>query len=170
MPPTDQSALATSTLAPSLRLTAHDDGLDGMVSPASFEALLQGQMVNCRRRSQPLGLIWVALERPSSPHPAAVPLFEQQGMDDLGRRIRRRVRATDLAARTGSHSFAVILPGATEAVGQQVIRRLRLALNEPYQIGAIRLALATRLGQAQYPDDSTAAAELVARARQNLSG
>lgn len=135
----------------------------GTVSSQEFESLLQGQMVQCRRRVQGLALLWIELDLP-----AGHGVLEPARIEDMGRRLLRRVRSTDQVVRIGQRSFGVILPGAVFTVGQRVAQRLRDALAEPYQGGAIRPGLSARLGHAQFPEDGAPAAELLRQAQARL--
>lgn len=154
--------------APAVELLAResgpaDAGGPGKASCEDFESQLQGQIVQCRRRGHGLALLWVELELPAGPG-----LLEPARVQDMGRRLLRRLRSTDQVARIGPRSFGVILPGAMFSVGQRVALRLRDALAEPYQGGAIRPGLSARLGHAQFPDDGEQAGELLRQAQIQL--
>jgi predicted signal transduction protein with EAL and GGDEF domain len=135
----------------------------GTVPSPEFESQLHAQIVQCRRRAQGLALLWIELDLP-----AAHGLLEPARVDDMGRRLLRRVRSTDQVVRIGQRSFCVVLPGAIFSVGQRVTLRLRAALAEPYQGGAIRPGLAARLGHAQFPEDGDTAGILLHQARAEL--
>ena len=85
---------------------------------------------------------------------------------EVGDRALQRVAATlqenarvgDTVSRWGGDEFAVLLPGATATIGEQIAQRLRTAVGE-LRMGDI--ALGVDVGLVAYPDDSGSAEEIL---------
>lgn len=85
---------------------------------------------------------------------------------ETSRRLRDRLRASDLVGRTGESEFALLLPGLEgEEDLRMIVERLSEAgaAGDGYRGGT---GLPHRLGAALYPDHAARAEDLLARARQ----
>lgn len=66
---------------------------------------------------------------------------------ELGRRLARVTRATDLVARTGGEEFVVILPGAGEGVARRVAEDVRVTVRStPFATRAAALDITVSVG------------------------
>jgi diguanylate cyclase (GGDEF)-like protein/PAS domain S-box-containing protein len=89
--------------------------------------------------------------------------------DQLLREIRPRLlnasSGAELVARIGGDEFAVILPpgwGAADA--ERIAERLRIALEEPFEVQGLTLRVGASVGIAVYPDQADGADTLLQRA------
>ncbi|MDN5365472.1 MAG: hypothetical protein PWP44_675 [Thermacetogenium sp.] len=95
-------------------------------------------------------------------HPAGDELLKK-----LARLLEKHVRQVDIVGRYGGDEFAVILPGADQAVAVEVGERLRRAIAEypfPYQELMPGGRITVSAGVACFPDDAASAAELIRHA------
>lgn len=80
---------------------------------------------------------------------------------EFARRLRRALRSGDVAARTGGHEFAALLPGVAEPdTLAAVTRRLRAGLEGPLAWQGHTLELRCRLGAATWGEAQGRVAEL----------
>jgi diguanylate cyclase (GGDEF)-like protein len=89
--------------------------------------------------------------------------------DQLLREIRPRLQAAsegaEIVARIGGDEFAVILsPGSGAADAQQIAERLRVALEEPFEVQDLTLQIGASVGIAVYPEHANDAETLLKRA------
>ena len=93
----------------------------------------------------------------------------------LGARFRASLRPVDTPVRLGGDEFAVILMDADAAQAAVVAQRLLDCLEEPFELGALRVTVGASIGIALAPSDATQSAELfwcadVAMYRAKLAG
>jgi diguanylate cyclase (GGDEF)-like protein len=77
---------------------------------------------------------------------------------EVARRLRREVRAEDLAARLGGDEFAVLLRGATGPEAADLAARLGTVLREPVAVEGTRVRVGASVGVAalaEHPQDVT---------------
>jgi diguanylate cyclase (GGDEF)-like protein/PAS domain S-box-containing protein len=89
--------------------------------------------------------------------------------DQLLREIRPRLievsSGAELVARIGGDEFAVILsPGAGAADAERIAERLRIALEEPFDVQGLTLRVGASVGIAVYPEQADSADTLLQRA------
>ncbi len=95
---------------------------------ASLEMLLGAFLTSAQQRRGAVGLVAFELEDWKTHHErAGEPAFASV-FTDLGRELRRRVRASDELGRLGEAQIAAILPGCERESLDGVSERLRLAL------------------------------------------
>ncbi|WIM93023.1 EAL domain-containing protein [Actinoplanes oblitus] len=83
----------------------------------------------------------------------------------VARRMRDTVRGGETVARLGGDEFAVLLPGITGAQdAAAAATRLHEALQQPFDLGGISLAVGGSIGAALYPHHGTTADELLQHA------
>lgn len=83
----------------------------------------------------------------------------------VSRLVRQALRPRDTAARIGGEEFAVWLPGADLAQGQEVAERLRASLaNTPFKYSGNERTITISLGVAAYPVPTKAVENLMGNA------
>jgi hypothetical protein len=91
-----------------------------------------------------------------------------QLMTAVGRRLRSRVRGTDMVLQVGETSFAVLLLDAGLREAHLVQQRLAPALNSPYGVDTRMLQVRLQMGTASFPEGGLRGADLAESARQDL--
>jgi diguanylate cyclase (GGDEF)-like protein len=83
--------------------------------------------------------------------------------------LRRVLRKGDVPARYGGEEFVVMLPGASEAVAQQIAERLRASLESAaIEYEGATIQVTASVGLAVWPENGTQADELMAAADRAL--
>ena len=160
-------------------------------SLAEFGLMISRQLTQCRRYGGHLSVLWLeaapadaeddaTLAAPASGEPPAADEGEggaerdaaletrSQLMTAVGRRLRSRVRGTDMVLQVGETSFAVLLLDAGLREAHLVQQRLAPALNSPYGVDTRMLQVRLQMGTASFPEGGLRGAELAESARQDL--
>ncbi|HYU33796.1 MAG TPA: diguanylate cyclase [Thermoanaerobaculia bacterium] len=147
-------ALANLSLRETLRHQSIRDPLTGLFNRRYFEESLEREVRRARRRSMPLGVIMLDLDRfkvvnDNFGHEAGDVLLR-----GLGELLRRNVRGEDVACRWGGEEFALLLPEATLEVARGRAEELRAIVKDlkvHYQDRVLG-PLTISLGVAVFPD------------------
>lgn len=81
--------------------------------------------------------------------------YGDRALEEVGRRLRRLTRRTDMVARITGDQFAILLEGADGPDARCVADLLCRGLEEPYRLEEQSLYLAARIGIAVYPEHGT---------------
>jgi len=73
-------------------------------------------------------------------------------LQEIGERLRKAVRTTDLLARLGGDEFALLLLNANATQSQQVVSKLQEQLNASYRCCGQRLGISESIGIAEFPE------------------
>ncbi|WP_377158482.1 diguanylate cyclase domain-containing protein [Roseateles sp. UC29_93] len=160
-------------------------------SLAEFGLMISRQLTQCRRYGGHLSVLWLEAEAAATAAQAMagaddVGEDEDEGegegareraaaaevrdglMTAVGRRVRSRVRGTDMVLQVGETSFAVLLLDAGVAEAHLVQHRLETALNGPYGVGAVTMQVRLQMGMASFPEGGARGTDLAESARQDL--
>lgn len=154
-------------------------------SLAEFGLMISRQLTQCRRYGGHLSVLWLEAEpvMPAAATPAGVDAADEgEGageraaatetrdglMTAVGRRLRSRVRGTDMVLQVGETSFAVLLLDAGIPEAHLVQHRLATALNGPYGVGETTMQVRLQMGMASFPEGGARGTDLAESARQDL--
>lgn len=164
-------------------------------SLAEFGLMISRQLTQCRRYGGHLSVLWLEAApadagddatpaAAASGEPPATDEGEVEGegaadcgsalearsqlMTAVGRRLRSRVRGTDMVLQVGETSFAVLLLDAGLREAHLVQQRLAPALNSPYGVDTRMLQVRLQMGTASFPEGGLRGADLAESARQDL--
>lgn len=84
------------------------------------------------------------------------------------RRLRKSLRSCDIIGRPGGDEFVALVPDVDPDVAVQLAKRLTVALEESYQIGAELLMCAASIGLALYPANANTLTGLLREADQAM--
>ncbi|MGZ8687360.1 MAG: putative bifunctional diguanylate cyclase/phosphodiesterase, partial [Gaiellaceae bacterium] len=86
-------------------------------------------------------------------------------LQELGARLKTALRESDTVARLGGDEFGVLLPSIPDRrVVNEVVERIRTAVEEPFNLQGLPLAIETSIGVSIYPDHGEDVDTLVQRA------
>jgi diguanylate cyclase (GGDEF)-like protein len=86
-------------------------------------------------------------------------------LQELGARLQNALRETDTVARLGGDEFGVLLPSLPDRrVVNEVVERIRTAVEEPFILNNLPLAIETSIGVSIYPDHGEDVDTLMQRA------
>ncbi|WP_431288090.1 diguanylate cyclase domain-containing protein [Roseateles chitinivorans] len=154
-------------------------------SLAEFGLMISRQLTQCRRYGGHLSVLWLEAEpvvlpaqtaadadtdhdgEGASERAAAIEAREGL-MTAVGRRLRSRVRGTDMVLQVGETSFAVLLLDAGIPEAHLVQDRLSTALNGPYGVDAVTMQVRLQMGMASFPEGGARGTDLAESARLDL--
>ena len=132
----------------------------------SLGAVVDRELPACRRSGSSLVVLSIGLaglETVVQQHGAAV---EEELLQAAWSRLRRHLRAADLAVRVERSEFGAVLLNAAWPATAIVDARLSKALSRPYGLGVLEVALSVRTGAAIYPRAGATGEALAMAARQ----
>jgi diguanylate cyclase (GGDEF)-like protein/PAS domain S-box-containing protein len=148
-----------------LRRQALHDGLTGLPNRTLLNERIRNALKRSRRAREPVSLLVMDLDHFKDVNDA---LGHEQGdrlLIEISRRLQSVVLEADTIARLGGDEFAVLLTdNADEESALTVAKRIREALEEPFQLGGITLESSASIGIAVSPAHGADAETLVQRA------
>ena len=139
------------------------DLLTGLLHAGAFARRVDLALVQGIERAEPFAL--VVAELPSA--------ADDGVLIEAARRLRDVTRSRDLVARSATAELAVCCPGATEAEGRAVARRVAETLGQPFELAGDIVGLPIGVGvflrEAALEGDTAAFALLAARAVLDLA-
>ena len=144
------------------RLT-HYDSLTGLANRHFLQAGLVGVLAQARQTEDLGGLLLIDIDAFKMINDSYGFSMGDQVLVKIGHRLRDGLRASDMLARTGGNSFAVVLPrlGAKQekaiARARAIAVKLNAAISRPIPLGNFSVCVTASIGIAFFPDrDSTA--------------
>ena len=139
-------ALNDAKVVDQMRHMAYHDVLTGLPNRALFLEHLTRAVSNARRSGQTLAVLFVDLDRfklvnDSLGHPAGDRL-----LSNVASRLRRSLRASDLAARLGGDEFAVLAENTTAEGAQAIAEAITESLRDPFDIDGHELSITGSTG------------------------
>jgi diguanylate cyclase (GGDEF)-like protein/PAS domain S-box-containing protein len=149
------------SLSDLLAFQASHDGLTRLPNRVTFETRLEDAILEARGSGERLAVFYVDLDRFKQVNDT----FGHSGGDELlrqvGTRLRRCIRQTDLLARIGGDEFALLLPalrdpGEANRVAEAILR----AFHPSFDIGGSETFVTASIGISFFPDDGQDVATL----------
>lgn len=148
-----------------LRRQALHDGLTGLPNRTLLHERLTQALAHSERTGEPVALLLMDLDQFKEVNDALGHHHGDRLLIEMSRRMQRVLRDVDTVARLGGDEFAVLVTtGADEAGALEVARRIRSALDEPFQLGGISVQATGSIGVALCPGHATEAEALAQRA------
>lgn len=166
----DLSATAETARAERAKPTRHTPALwvPRVDALAEFGLMISRHLTQCRRYGGQLAVLWLEAE-PLAREGQSWPHGAQEGlMLAVGRRLRSRVRGTDMVLQIGETSFAVLLLDAGSPEAHIVQQRLMQVLNGPYNVEEHTMHVGLNMGSAVFPEGGVRGADLAESARADL--
>jgi len=146
---------------------ARTDALTGLTNRHALPVALEQALRGAERDGRPLAVLFIDLDRFKAVNDSLGHEAGDQVLMEAARRLRARVRASDVVARIGGDEFVVVLTGMQdEADGAQVALQIVQTLSEPFVVpdgagGTQRAYLTPSIGIALAPRDSREPGELL---------
>jgi len=148
-----------------LKRAAMHDPLTDLPNRKMFMNRLKQAFAEYHRKGTGSSVILLDLDRfkevnDTLGHPAGDELLNQ-----VARRLKDVVRASDTVARLGGDEFAIIRTEVKNQLSSNLaIERIQSCLKQPYDIGNEQMACGVSMGVAMIPDDGNTADEILKRA------
>lgn len=144
---------------------AQHDSLTGLANRSAYEEQLQRAHAESGLTGRPLAVMFLDLDR----FKAVNDSFGHDGGDQLlievGRRLQDCLRKTDLVARFGGDEFAILARGYKSPRDiDRLARRIIDMIAKPITIEGRELEIGVSIGITAFPQDRSAAEELIANA------
>lgn len=141
---------------------AQHDMLTGLPNRALFSDRLQQALGLARREQKRLALLFLDLDH-------LKPINDNYGhnvgdllLRQVAQRIGQAVRASDTVARIGGDEFVVLLPVIhDDGDAAQVAEKIRLALEQPFELAGLCLQISSSIGVATFPEHGSDEVELL---------
>jgi diguanylate cyclase (GGDEF)-like protein len=132
--------------------------------------VLPTEIERARRFGQPLGLLFLDLDRFKQVNDVHGHLAGSRVLAEAAEVITRTLRSVDLAFRYGGDEFVAVLPQTSGSSAAKAANRLLVALRARrfLSLENLSLRLTASLGVASYPEDGDNAAALLERADQRM--
>lgn len=147
-----------------LRLLASVDTLTGLNNRQNLERRIAAEVSRSRRHGQPLSVAIGDLDHFKSINDEFGHAVGDDVLRTVGVRIRRNLRAEDLAVRWGGEEFLLLLPGTDRDSAVRAADKIRLAIaDQPVDFPDHSVPVTISFGVAQLADGDEAA-DLIRRA------
>jgi diguanylate cyclase (GGDEF)-like protein/PAS domain S-box-containing protein len=136
------------------------DALTGLPNRTLLHDRLEQEVRAAERSGQPLALLLLDLDRFKAVNDSLGHHIGDALLQQVARRLRAALRASDTVARLGGDEFAVLAPGTQAAGAEQCAWACLQALSEPFEVAGHEL----RIGGAVWPAHGRDAATLLRKA------
>lgn len=150
------SAVVESSSDPARVVTYHE----------SLVPLLDRQLGACRRSGSHLAVLSINVDNIETVRRRHGTAMKDKILQSVWNRLKRRLRASDIAFHANEGDFAAILLDASGMAATVVDARLSAVLCEPYCINEMEIALSVHTGFAVFPQAGETGEELVSAAVQ----
>lgn len=148
-----------------LHRNAHHDLLTGLPNRLSFDQILEQEINHADRNGSKLALLYIDLNRFKPINDNYGHLVGDIVLRVIGERLSSVIRATDSIARYGGDEFIALLTDINDdATINFVVERMIEELHKPVDAENTQHRLGASIGISIYPEDTTDARELIARA------
>lgn len=146
---------------------ATHDGLTGVLNRATFYQQLIGELEQARATGYALSVAVLDINGFKAINDTYGHLAGDRIMQMFGKRLRGRLRQSDIVARYGGDEFAVIMPHSRKEDAARRIKQIVESADELIAVGDSRIKLPTAAwGVASFPEEGGTAEELVSAADQ----
>ncbi|MFZ6654351.1 EAL domain-containing protein [Undibacterium sp. TJN19] len=136
-----------------IRYLAHYDALTGLPNRTLLEELARYAFALAERSNDALAVIFFDLDHFKDINDSLGHSLGDQMLVELARRMTASMRENDTISRLGGDEFILLLSGVDEHKVEQVVQKLMLVVNAPFQLGEYDLNVTASMGIAIYPND-----------------
>ncbi|HET8811281.1 MAG TPA: EAL domain-containing protein [Gaiella sp.] len=137
------------------------DSLTGLPNRVLFHDRIETALANARRTGGRAAVLLLDLDGFKEINDALGHASGDELLRELAIRLRSTLRDTDTIARLGGDEFGVVMPAGGADDVLETAGRIHDAVDEPFEIGGLSLAVKTSVGGVLYPDDASDADTLV---------
>lgn len=141
-------ALNDAKAVDEMRTLAYHDALTGLPNRALFTEHLERALANARRMGTQLAVLFVDLDRFKLVNDSLGHGMGDKLLSCVGERLRRCLRASDLAARFGGDEFAVLVENATPEGAGTLAEMICDVFETPFDIDGHELLVTASVGVA----------------------
>lgn len=146
----------------SLHVQARHDDLTGLPNRRGLQEILRDHLALAR--NEPTALLVLDLDSFKEINDSLGHDTGDQILCCVGERILACARPGETVARLGGDEFAVLVPGGSPSVAAERGRQVAEAINDPLELGDLRLRVRASVGIAVHPTDASGTQELIRRA------
>ncbi|MBI1424461.1 MAG: diguanylate cyclase [Gammaproteobacteria bacterium] len=144
---------------------AYHDTLTGLPNRSLFDDHLKQAIATAERQSSKLALLFLDLDKFKYVNDHHGHHIGDLLLHAVAERISACLRKSDSVARIGGDEFVILLLSVkTEENVLEVAEKIRLALNQPFEIEGLNLHISSSIGVAIYPDHANEQQQLIKRA------
>lgn len=148
---------------------AHHDSLTGLVNRTVFTDRLKHTISLAQRSHDTFAVVFIDLNKFKQVNDTYGHDVGDMLLQQVSTRINQQLRDTDTLSRFGGDEFVILLAHAkNNQEVQQVMKRIKEAMVEPFQIKSHHLHCYVSQGGAVYPEDGTTVEELLSLADKNM--
>lgn len=148
-----------------LRFQAMYDALTELPNRRLFIERLQMAFLRCQRHQTIISVLYLDLDEFKIVNDTFGHHFGDKLLQEVGRRLKRCLRANDTVARIGGDEFALLLHDLhTPACAHAIVAKIRLSLEEPCQILDQTIHIKASMGLSCYPGDGEGIDDLIKKA------
>jgi diguanylate cyclase (GGDEF)-like protein len=137
------------------------DSLTGLPNRVLFHDRIELTLANARRTRAKAAVLLLDLDGFKEINDALGHASGDELLRELAVRLRGTLRDTDTIARLGGDEFGVVMPAESAAEVLETATRIHDAVEEPFEIGGLSLAVKTSVGGVLFPDDASDSDTLV---------
>ncbi len=144
---------------------ARHDALTELPNRAVFHDRLETALKRARRDDERIALLYIDLNGFKGINDTFGHDIGDQLLRQVAQRMAGCVRASDTVARMGGDEFTVLLNNIHgQADAEAVIRKIRAAIEAPFELNGRTLTISAGIGLALYPDHGSTGDQLIHRA------
>lgn len=147
-----------------LEYQAESDLVTGLPNRRSFMTELDGAIEKSRLSADPLAVGFIDLDGFKRVNDAFGHAVGDELLKQVGARLRRFCRDSDMVARLGGDEFTFLLYGATPALAKQTMASALRSLEEPFPIDGRETLISASIGLSLFPDNGATSQSLVRNA------
>ena len=148
---------------------AQTDPLTGVLNLRTFNSAWERVHKASETAQTPYAVLMVDIDHLKNVNEAFGHAAGDSVLTLVARSLQRGIRNTDFAARYAGDEFTVLLPGATPAVAEEVIARIRnIVYKTTLDVGSRMIRCSVGVGVAIYPKDGREVRDLLGTAEANM--
>jgi diguanylate cyclase (GGDEF)-like protein/PAS domain S-box-containing protein len=156
--------VAVETSRRMAHLALHDP-LTGLMNRLALEIRLTEASALAERHTRPLGVLFADVDSFKEVNDSVGHAAGDQILRETGARLQNALRRSDMVCRFGGDEFVLVLAELErEEDAALVARKIILAIDQPYLVGSVEIALTVSIGISLYPRHGAGAATLIAKA------